>query len=372
MSQLETNLHEIIDQAKDGKIVLPCENSYDPNSHFTFYTNFATKINGKVNSSNPTIPIVNIPNYKKFLEDLNHFINQAKKVYANEQEYFELNDKYFEQKLILSLFSSPTNIDTLNFNEYIQKQIKMLEKNIQTGTISLGRFENYQLNAQINSCLSTIESTHSFTPFITDGEVSFYLPRVCFSVLDDIVYIYGVQNKNAKKIKKISNQETEKEPLNYIEKKFDRYFRKLNKGLSEDDELINVSPNALASLTIFCSTLKQQGLNKIISPDYMPIKYIAARNKNIYNDNKTAQEKVENLNLLEKEQFNMTNKFMTLLQRYVHHFDKSQIAYDDIKQEMQILLNKNQLEHDNIIYNLDNAVSLKQPFIKQTDKPLEK
>ena len=59
----------------------------------------------------------------------------------------------------------------------------------------------------------------------------------------------------------------------------------------------------------------------------------------------------------------MTNRFMNLFHRYAYHFDNTQIGYDSVHMMMIMRLCKQQNITDNIIFDIDEATSLKKPFI---------
>lgn len=349
-NSLEDNLLSVISQATEGVINIPCDDPFDPNAHWTYYNQFSTKIEGKQNVKNPDIPTIEIKDYAKFLQDLDTFVDLAKLRYAEEKEFEDLTEEGFEKKLIMSLFTYPSVIDTLDYNQYIENQIKMLQSNIKTGDMKLGTYNGYNIGAEIKTCLSTIEGTHSFKPYITNQKEKFYLPRVCFSVLDDIVFVMRTHYHD-------HDQE------NPIQKQMDRHFRKVNKGVDPEDDISKVSPNALVSLTMFLSTIKQHGITKVVAPDYLPIKYIETKNKYINNKRKSEQDKEEGLKRLEIEQYNMTNRFMNLFHRYAYHFDNTQIGYDSVHMMMIMRLSNQQNITDNIIYDIDNATTINKPFI---------
>ena len=133
-------------------------------------------------------------------------------------------------------------------------------------------------------------------------------------------------------------------------------FRKVNKGIDSEEDIAKVSPNALVSLTIFNAYLKRKCFSKIITPSYMPIRYNSKLIRNI-NRNYSDDELEKENELVDRDQFNITNKMMYLLNRYAYHFSDCVSEYDDIKDEMHLKLNDTRVNGDNIILGIDNIFS---------------
>ena len=68
------------------------------------------------------------------------------------------------------------------------------------------------------------------------------------------------------------------------------------------------------------------------------------------------REKEKEIEYINKIQFNISDRMMYLIQRYVFHFFNSDYEYDQVKDEMHLYLNKEKLNEDNIIFELDNLV----------------
>jgi len=158
-------------------------------------------------------------------------------------------------------------------------------------------------------------------------------------LIDDVCYLGSIQRKH-----KIES--------NSLSKKLDRYFRKVNKGVDEEDDIYNVTPTALVSLTIFSSLLRKYSVNEISASTYMPIRYYGYRDKLPF---KKGIDYNEALNRLDLDKYNMTNKFMYLLLRYDHHFN-SGCEFDEVSDEMHLMINNADTSGDNIIYEIYNMV----------------
>ena len=196
------------------------------------------------------------------------------------------------------------------------------------------------MNLIIDRLSSIMEAPYSFTPEFTDGEHSFMLPSITFglSTHADVAYVYAVQNRSI----------NQKNPL---QKDLDRYFRKVGKDVEGEEELMQVSPNALVSFTMFVSYLKEKGVTQIVAKDFLPARYFSAEAtiKERYDD-EVAQDKLERL---DRDQFNITNKFMYLLMRYNHHFPECQIDYDETLGLMNMKIVNSIEKKDHLLHEVD-------------------
>lgn len=359
-------IENIIKQAENGFIKIGDENF----GFWHFYTRFYFQIEGKTNAKNTKYPIINIPNYNTFLNELESYLQTAKKFYANDQNYYMLNNQSFTQKLFLDLVVNATNFDFNNFISHIQTRKKMIENPLKTGVFKLGEYEGLTILGNVVKNPSGLETPYEFEVAFEDQHGNrFKLPSISFGTIDDTCFVMAVQNK--------ADKET-----NPLRKKLDRYFRKVNKNVDTNEVISNVSPNALVSLTLFNSLIKQSGIKRIVAPNFMPVRYNGNKIAGyIKNTKSVPKETSENLTLVEqikkynrekrreflekhnKNQFNITNKFTYLFIRYCHHFPACEAIYDDARQSMIVYLSKtNEKVDDNIIYNLDKSVSAKLEF----------
>lgn len=340
---VERLVNDVFKQASTGVVKIGDENF----GYWFFYTKFFEKIEGISNVKNSGYPVINIPNYETFINSVEDYLNTAKVFYKKDQNYFLLNDYAFSQKLFLDLITNATNYDFNNFIPHIQLRKRMLQSSIKTGEIDLGKYCGLQIVGEIKKNISNLETPFKMSLTFKENEFNeFKLPSISFAIIDDKAYVMAVQNQKEK-------QE------NPLAKKLDRYFRKVNKDVDESDVIANVSPNALVSLTLFNSYLKQIGVKEVIAPNFMPIRYNANKISG-YLKAKTSEERHEFLNKHNKNQFNITNKFMYLFMRYSHHFTSNECYYDPIKEEMHThLSNAPAPTTDNIIYELDKSVNIK-------------
>ena len=285
--------------------------------------------------------------HEDFLNSVSEYIEAARKFYSYDQSYYELDDKSFDKKLFMDLLVNMSNFEAENFESYLMQRINMLsnENNYETPPIFVGQILDSSIEIEIGKNTSNLESPLRFRTKILQGEELFLLPDISFGVIGDCVHIYSIQ------MKKIDQK-------NSVSKKFDRYFRKLNKNVDMEDDLISqVSTNALAVLTIFLAYLKQKGVKKVQAHGFMPLRYnskVATAIKRL-NDKDKLEEFLETH---DKDQFNITNKFYNTFMRYAYHFGNN-TNYDDSMECLKMQLAEDytdQNSDDNIIHALDMLI----------------
>lgn len=343
MKSIEEIVNDVFQEASNGVVYVGA---------WRYFLRFYNNIEGVSNAKNNKFPIINIPSYSSFIEELKDYLNVAYDFYYNEKDYFELNDEEFVKRLFINLLVNATNYDLLNIREYIKERKSMLTNKVHEGEIELGYYmEKSKIYANIVKNKSNEETPYSFRIKIQNDEHSFILPEILFSIVDNKAYIMGVQNKVAIK------------QDNPLAKKLDRYFRKANKGVDVDDDIYKVSPNALVSMTIFNAYISSIGIDTIVANNFMPIRY---NGNKVVLINKYKRESLSSNDAIEKNnfnQYNITNKFMNLLKRYCYHFSECNYDYDDIKEVMICSLNKGKYNDDNILYDIDKSISNK--YIKR-------
>lgn len=334
-------IESIFAQAQNGKVSIE---SSDLGS-WTFYVKFYTKIAGQLSSDfDDNAPIVNIPNYENFVNLVDKYLLAAKKFYNADQEYFMLSDKGFEEKLFMDLFVNATNFDINNIEQFLALRTQMVMADVKNKIINFGKYQNYECECSISKNHSNLEGTHKFSiRFKDDDGGEFLMPAVTFSIVGNTAYMYAVQRQ--------INHKSEG-TKSVVEKKLDRYFRKINKDVPV--EFQNISPNALVSLIIFGNYLKSLKITNVVAPDYMPIRY-EAKATAISKNAKTVDEEIDMLEKHNQNQYNITNKFMDLFVRYNLHFQNSIIDYDSNMQMMTMKLSENNSGKfdDNVAYEIE-------------------
>jgi len=323
-------LDEIINEANEGKISI---------GDWKFFVRFYTIENGKNNIRDHEYPVLEINGRKSLIVKLEKYLLLAEEFYKENKSYYDLDDRNFYKRLLLDLISSASRQDLVDFNKYVENKTRMFSNAINEGTFKIGEMLDVEVYCDIKKNRSYFESLYNMDIYFKSGEERYYLPSLNFSLIDDVCYLGSIQRKH-----KIES--------NSLSKKLDRYFRKVNKGVDEEDDIYNVTPTALVSLTIFSSLLRKYSVNEISASTYMPIRYYGYRDKLPF---KKGIDYNEALNRLDLDQYNMTNKFMYLLLRYDHHFN-SGCEFDEVSDEMHLMINNADTSGDNIIYEIYNMV----------------
>lgn len=344
---------------------------------WSFNLEFQTQINDEnefVNKYNyinsdvdETLVINNIKIFDELLVEytmkMYELILNSDKLKKLENVYYNGNQKYIIDFIVSTLWTNATSEDFKNPINYIQNRINFLDKNLSeyddvTYMENVDFFENGSIKININLNNPILETPYSFEPSIVslDEESKFELPSIFFGISNNICYIYAVQN----------NKEKDE---NLFNKKINRILYKVNKNIVDDYEFENikdVSPSALVSLTLFFKVLKENNIYDIKVVDYLPLRYKAKEeanrkkleylNKKLKDDKKISETKTE----LEEEQiniqYNVTNKFIRNFFRLKEQLQNLEITNypGELDVNMHIKLNDNVYENDNILNKLNN------------------
>ncbi len=362
----------VFSQASKGEVVFKTLDGLDWRYVLKFYANVNGRLykNGenifsnlqapqKVLEQDFFVPTVQIPNLNNFVEKVAKYVESAKEFYKKEPSHFAFTPPAFVEKLIYSLIINASNFDLNNMDAYVERKIKEIETPYRLGFFKLGDMGELEVFASTSKLFSNLEGPLQFDTKFWQKESNFFeLPSITYGIADKTAYVYAIQNHHTSQ-------------TGALPKKLDRFFRKVNKDVDMQSILGEVSPNALVALTIFLSAIKKEGIQKVLAPNFLPLRYdasISADKANIISapnieDFETTADKASNQafeKVLEKRnkiQHNITNKFTYTLLRYCHHFDACQFGFDETKQQFQITLAPHSTKNDNIIHDIDNICS---------------
>lgn len=323
----------VFKQAEQGRIKL--EN--DTISPWVFYVKFYSKDM----EMNNDVPTVIIRNKKRFLENIKTYLAEARTFYESDKEYFELTERSFDEKLVMDLFVNASNYDLHNIEDYIIDRTRMFKARISEGTVCLGQYENCTIYARTMKCKSNLEAPFQFHIWLKQNDERFVLPSISYGVDNHQANIYAIQGMRTKQENKLA-------------KKMDRHFRKVNKGIDSEDEILSkVSPNALVSLAIFLAYKNELGINSVSAVNFMPIRYNANLVAGTIKNEQAEEQFLEKHDL---NQFNITNRFMYTLIRYAHQFGLD-YDYDEIKERLNLSLTPTRTcDSDNILIDVDKEI----------------
>lgn len=237
--------------------------------------------------------------------------------------YYEGNKTYIIDFILSSVWNNVTDLDLQNPIEYLKNRINFFSDPLyyNESDCKIANNIEYLCNSDIVYSIKinnpVLETPYSFCPYIIrdkNNKEVFDLPKIYYGISNNECYIYSVKNDKNRN-------------SNSYSKKINRILYKVNKNVEDDYELDNikdVSPSALMSISIFIKLLKDNNITKINAVDYMPIRY-KAKEKAIMKKVGKLKGKVsfdefnkiidENLKEQERIQNNMTDKLIRNFRR---------------------------------------------------------
>ena len=324
---------EIVKEAKIGKVDA---------AHLTYNIRFDTVYDKSQLKADHMYPILYIDDKEKFLDTLTLYVNEM--LINIDKNINNIKNKEYIKYYLTFLFVNATYSDFENPINFINRYINYIkDKTFSSYNDNklMDIFDDSYITADNYIAPLTYEALNLFSVRINSyNEKYFYnLPTVCYSIDNDTCYIYAVQNK-----KDISNN------LEY-EKIIKRRLYKINEGVYKNksqeyknindsyylEEISDVSPSSILSLTVFLFELKKNGISKVKVVPYLPIRYfdkLELINERVTLDNyfynpSLIKQKKRKLKL-EKEhlriQNNLTNKFIRNFFRLEFHFNNINIS----------------------------------------------
>lgn len=200
-----------------------------------------------------------------------------------------------------------------------------------------------ELNSFMNSNFEITRSSQSvfmetpykidinFTNYFGEEKVYYNLPSISYGITlengEKVCYVYSILNPKEKN-NKTNNQ-------NKYEKKIVREMYKLNAGVREQESeeyknyingessyypenISDVSPSAIISLTVFLSLLEKENIKEIKVVPYLPLRYLSRElSLREINDSAKVEELKARNNYLQQ---NITDKFIRTFRRVNYHF----------------------------------------------------
>ncbi|MGN1201455.1 MAG: hypothetical protein ACI4R8_04290 [Candidatus Caccovivens sp.] len=307
---------------------------------------------------------INIPNFDLLEKKTENYLSKARNFYNEDKDYYEIEDSSYDKHLLFFLFVNMTMYDANDIYNFFDKRSKMLEssKNFVgesfSGHYSDGEKIDFDIKVKIERNRSNMEAPLKFDVVLQKENQSFILPTINFGIAGEQAYIASVQNFHTK-------QEGE------LVKTLDRYFRKVNKDIDSESIEANVSPNAVVSMAFFFKFLEQNNIKSVEVPDYMPLRYFTNLESRKIKAIHTAERIDEIYDTMDRDQFNMTNKLMYLMLRMGKHFDNLQVDYDEIRNQMEVIISDNlPTQKDNIIHKVYNSTDFGKTKTYSQEKTL--
>jgi len=314
---LEIFYKEVIEEARIGSV----------DCYSIFNTIFRTIIEGKVitecelNNEYLLIPTLVIKNKDRFDNNLIKYVELALDFYKG--NFIDLPNNLDSEKIYIKsietlLWSDATSEDFLNPEDYLIKKIHF---------ISDQTFVNDNFIDSFNTSLGTLSYTikkdkiFNETPYYMEFKINDdTLPLVRYGIHNNEAYIYAIHNKTKNRSKLLN-----------------RSLYKVNKGIDFDEEknIKDITPSTLLSALLAISLLKSKGINKIIIPSFLPVRWNAKEIMYLKKANYKVKEGYDKEKIIEQLtdsqqkhidiQKNLTDKFLRTFMRLDYHFSNINI-----------------------------------------------
>ncbi len=348
----------------------------------TYNVHFNSMIEAKTYIDDDSAPLLTINNVSIFNDTLLEYVLKEYDRITNStfSEVFEQMERIEDRfKYIMAIaFCNAREEDFRNPVSYLRKRIDFIENNQLNNKYSdfklMATLDDKEIEASSSLQIPSLESPYVFKSrikYIESGEIRYYdLPNISYGISDKTAYVYSIQKSN-----------TARES-----KKINRYLYKINKDVVDSDEfyeynskesntdnfypenITDVTHNSVLALTIFLGILKKEEISSIVVVDYLPLRYLAKREANItrldllkyfYGDDGFEDRIAKYDEIQDKNQNNITNKFIRTFNRVNYHLNNLDITSfpGDVDNSMHLLLNDNRKTSNNIINIVYNQIA---------------
>ena len=232
------------------------------------------------------IPEFVINNVDVFEETLRKYLDTIK---ATHIKSTRMDDRHNERYFIFNIWKNATSSDFQNPEKFIARYTNFIKDDTFSQfdrLMTLGMYENSMLMVQREEDDYGFETPYIMHLSLTNGKYIYNLPWIRYGISqnqngDKMAYIYALQ-KMEPSLSEQYNEEIRKS------------LNKLNSGVKK---YRNVTPNAIAALSVFMGMLEAEGVTAIKVPDFLIGRYGRFVNA-------TTEEETDRI------QYNLTNKFM--------------------------------------------------------------
>lgn len=348
---------------------------------------FNSIVGNKEYINDDSVPCLIIRNINDFNNSLIEYTKKEYEIINNPIFYNALDvmcgyKELDKIKYILStVFSNAREEDFKNPVDFLKLRTKFIENNqllLQYNEFQkVTEIDNKDIEISFNLQLPSLETPYVFKSrikYLDEDEIKYYdLPNISYGIADNKIYIYAIQKK------KSANKE---------DKKINRFLYKINKGVEDNQEyydykelesqgidsiypenITDVTHNSVLSLTILLGILKKESITDIVIIDYLPLRYLSKKESNItkmnllkaiYSDDEIKEKLEFQESIQDRNQNNMTNKFIRTFNRVNYHLNNLDIISfpGEVDNSMHLRLNDNIVESDNIINTVYNTIIL--------------
>lgn len=370
-------INEIINEANNKEIII------DGDSFpIAFNTIIYENNNVVYNNIHNDYPTLIIKNKKLFLDKINCYILLALSKNLKFPPFTKNIEKNKIKTLITYLFVNATT-------EEFSNPIKLIDKNIDFLNDETFNYLNDEISINLINCLqqSTIKIRNEKQSIFmeTPNKLKIYLektnnnelmtyhfPSISYGITinennEKECYIYSILNSKEKK-------ETNEEKIKY-QKRISRELYKLNANVYDNESIeyhkfkqnnteyypeniSDVSPSALISLTVFLSLLEKENITKIKVIPYLPVRYLSRELIIDETTNENKQKLLEERNIL--IQRNITDKFIRTFRRIKYHLKGIEITSFpyEVSEFLEMKLNSIEFINNQILNEIYNNIQL--------------
>lgn len=295
-------IEEIIKEAYNEEVII---------DHDKFNIAFNTILNGNEFIKNDLYPTLKINDFNTFSKKLDEYIRVFLKHAKKLPTFVTDRERNLVKVLITYIFCNATTEEFNDPIKLIQSKINYLEDKTFENLDETydGFIEGSTINVKNVTQTLYMETPYKMEMTLTKDEDIYHFPSISYGISDNECYIYAIQNK------KFDNDT--------FTKKINRQLYKLNKNVNKD--LLEVTPNAIVSLSIFLELLKKHGITKIHAVPYLPVRFYS-RELALQKIEEEKKKLLEERNELIKK--NSTEKFIRTFNRVNSHTNSMDIDFD--------------------------------------------
>lgn len=348
----------------------------------SYSVHFNSIVENKEYRNDSSVPLLTINNVLEFNKVLIEYVMKEYEILKNPIFHDKLDAMcgYQESdqiKYIMTIvFCNAREEDFRNPISFLRKRIDFIENNYLNSKYNeftaVTNLDDKEIEVSSSLQSPSLETPYVFKSrikHIENDTAEYYdLPNISYGISNNTVYIYAIQrSRKANESKKIN-----------------RFLYKINKDLVDSDEfyeyinskdedafypenITDVTHNSVLALSIFLGILKRENITQIVAIDYLPLRYQSKQEANIrqsnilkvfYNEQEIANKISDFNDMQDRNQNNMTNKFIRTFNRVNYHLNNLNIISfpGEIDNSMHIEINGNRIENDHLINTVYNKI----------------
>ena len=333
--------YELIEEAKTGTVVI--DGDPWPIGYNTIIYDKETIKKKCLEDEN--MPVLIIKDETKYFEALEKYINLELEKNRKSIAFINDKEKNHIKMLMVYLFANATTEDFLNPVPFIKRNISFLEdetfKYLNDGIIiKLEEPLNCYLIIKNKEESIFMETPNKIELILSENKGSeilkYHLPSIYYGISKNAnekeCYLYSILNKKEKKL-----SEDEEKFIKQVSRKLykinkdvreneSKEYKDYKEGISDyyPENISDVSPSQVLSLTIFFSLLKREGITKVKGVPYLPLRYLS-RNYTAVKQ-KDEEKRKEMLERNDFIQSNITEKLIRIIRRVSYHMEGIEIT----------------------------------------------